>query len=451
MPHSERRQSVLEMDAEAPVPAQDNDVAGVPVASRYDKPAVARTLYISYDGILEPLGESQVVAYVERLARHGPMTLISFEKRRDSDDQRRMHAMRMRLAQQGIGWAPRRYHKRPSVLSTAYDVLAGVLTGVRLARANRCNIVHARGYVPSLIALAVKRATGARFLFDMRGFWADEKVDAGHWSEGSLLYRMTKAWERRFFESADGIVSLTEAGVAAFAGLKYRIRPGIPIMVIPTCTDLERFSPGSKDHGLASSLGLAGHVVVGCTGTMSNWYLRDAMLAGLAHIARRLDRVKILMVTREDHERLRADAHRAGVRPHQLVLMEAPFQAMPTYMRLMDVGLFFIKSSFSKKGSSATKLGEFLASGVPVIINDGVGDSGWIVRQHRVGVVLDGVAPSDFNAAAEEVRRLLADPLVASRCRQTAERYFDLGEGVAKYRDLYDGLVVGAAMSLRAG
>ena len=38
-----------------------------------------RTLYISYDGVLEPLGESQVVTYLERLSARYDITLVSFE------------------------------------------------------------------------------------------------------------------------------------------------------------------------------------------------------------------------------------------------------------------------------------------------------------------------------------------------------------------------------------
>ena len=40
-------------------------------------------LYISYDGILEPLGQSQVLRYLERLASARKIVLISFEKPED--------------------------------------------------------------------------------------------------------------------------------------------------------------------------------------------------------------------------------------------------------------------------------------------------------------------------------------------------------------------------------
>src|SRR5258708_12574200 len=147
-------------------------------------PPFRRVLYISYDGVLEPLGESQVVAYLERLTDRADISLISFEKPADLADATRAAAMGARLAQAGIRWMPRHYHKRPPVLSTAFDIVGGCRAARRWAREGSgggAAIVHGRGYVPALMALHVKRACGARFIFDMRGFWVDEKVEAGHW------------------------------------------------------------------------------------------------------------------------------------------------------------------------------------------------------------------------------------------------------------------------------
>jgi hypothetical protein len=79
-------------------------------------------LYVSYDGMLEPLGQSQVVAYLEKLAPGRRIHLISFEKPRDWRDEARRQAMRERLGKAGIDWHPLRYHKSPSMPATAYDI-----------------------------------------------------------------------------------------------------------------------------------------------------------------------------------------------------------------------------------------------------------------------------------------------------------------------------------------
>lgn len=397
-------------------------------------------LFISYDGVLEPLGESQVLAYLEGLARGYDITLVSFEKPRDLSDRRRAYQLHRRLAQARIRWVPLRYHKRPAVVSTVFDALLGILVASWLVVRYRIRIAHARGYVPSLITVVLQRLFGVRFLFDMRGFWPDEKVDAGHWASDSALFRITKRLERRFFESADAIVSLTAAGVEAAQGLGYAIRPTCPVEVIPTCTDLSRFRPGAKDSGLAGRLGVNDGVVVGCVGTISNWYLRRQMLDYLGYLMGHFDKLIALIVTHEDHDFLRRDALAAGVPPDRLRLAQASFSEMPEHVRLMDLGLFFIRPVFSKKGSAATKLGEFLATGVPVIINDGVGDSGSIVRESGVGVVLADTERTCFEKSLGSVRALLDDPGVSQRCRQTAERWFDLRAGVAKYAALYERL-----------
>lgn len=403
-----------------------------------------RVLYISYDGVLEPLGESQVVAYLERLVERADITLLSFEKPADLEDERRVTAMRSRLDRARITWISRSYTRRPPVLSTAFDVLRGCLVARRWGRQSP-GIVHARGYVPALIALHLKRTRGARFVFDMRGFWVDEKVEAGHWAAGGILYRVGKWCERKFFAEADAIVSLTEAGVREFPRLG-RVRAGVPVVVIPTCAALDRFRPSlpadrDEDGRRRRALGVEGALVVGCVGTLSNWYLREETLSYLAWLSRRFERMKALIVTREDHDRLRADALRAGLPADRLVLTRAPFEEMPALMRLMDLGVFFIRVCFSKRASAATKLAEFLGCGVPVVINDGIGDSGEVVRASRAGVVLPDASPSVFDLTEPALRALLADEGTASRCRAAAVREFSLMEGAVRYAQLYDTLL----------
>lgn len=386
-----------------------------------------RVLYVSYDGALEPLGQSQVVAYLERLTSVADITLLSYEKPADLADRDRVDAMASRLGAARITWLPRRYHRQPPVLSTLFDVLIGC----RVARRVRADIVHARGYVPALIGLSVQRAGVARLLFDMRGFWVDEKVEAGHWRRGGLLHRIGKWWERRFLARADAIVSLTEAGIRELPALG-ATRPGIPIVVIPTCADLDRFVPHADR--------VSREPVIGYVGTLSNWYLRDETLAYLAWTCRHIPRATVLMVTREDHAQLRADARRAGIPEGRLTLTTASFDEMPQIMQTMDVGVFFIRRCFSKRASAATKLAEFLACSVPVIINDGIGDSGAIVRGNDVGVVLDDASPATFEATAVDFDRVLSDVTIRARCRQTAERLFSLADGVARYASLYEQL-----------
>ena len=404
-------------------------------------PFGVRVIYISYDGVLEPLGESQVVSYIERLADEHSITLLSFEKPADLADVARLALMTRRLDGKKIDWIRLRYHKRPPVLSTAYDIWRGMARARKAARMSDFQVIHARSYVAALIGLAARRASGASFLFDMRGFWVDEKVEAGHWRANGWLYRIAKWWERRFFKSADAIVSLTAEGVRAFPQMGVKPRPNTRIEVIPTCVDLKRFGPGSKDPQLVALLGLADATVIGCVGTMGNWYMREEMLHYLAHLTRSLKGVRILIVTRDDQVELKRDAQAAGIPAGRLAITKAPFTDMPRYMRLFDAGVFFIKPTLSKRGSAATKLAEFLATGVPVVINAGVGDSGAIVSEGEVGVVLDTLDAASFEGSVALLEAALADPGMRDRCRALAARLFDVDRAAERYGQIYRQLV----------
>lgn len=412
-------------------------VVTAPEVARSERPAV---LWISYDGVLEPLGESQVVSYAEQLAGGATVAILSFEKPDDLLDSRRVEAKRARLQAAGISWFPLPYHYTPRLVAKPVDFVLGWRTAQRWMRRMRHQprIIHARGYPPALIALGFKRLGRACFLFDMRGHWVDWKVDIGHWKRRGVLHRLGKHFERRFLAGADAIVVLSRPAFNDLATLG-SISPTAHVQVIPTCVDLERFRPIGDACDRRRAAGLDG-VVVGCVGTLSHSYQRDETLSYLALLARRLPRMTALIVTREDHESLRDAALRAGIPPGQVVLRRASFEEMPALIALMDVGVFFVKPRFSMRAAAPTKLGEFLACGVPVVIAGPIGDAGEIVRRGRVGLVLDGAHEEEHERSVAALRDLLADDDTPNRCRWVAAAEFSIDRAVAAYDNLYQRL-----------
>lgn len=351
-----------------------------------------------------------MLAYLSRLSAEFDITLISFEKAPPSQ------ALRDEVAGAGIDWRPLRYHRRPPVLSTAFDVLAGRRALRRAARERgRPAIVHVRSYVPALMALQAQRATGGRLLFDIRGFWADERVEGGLWPAGGRLYRIAKRYERRFFAAADAVVTLTHASVP-------QIRSWLggrdtPVEVIPTCVEPERFArrPPRPDGP---------HAV--WSGSIGTWYrfdlcpwVADALGLPLTVITRQTELAAQLL------DGYPADV--SSVNPEEV----------PDQLFCGDVGLCLIVSSFSKTASAPTRFAEYLACGMPVLVSPGVGDLEAIVERERVGVVLRGEGDEARSQAAAAVRALIEDPGLPERSRALARSRFDVRAGSAAYAALY--------------
>jgi glycosyltransferase involved in cell wall biosynthesis len=377
------------------------------VSSREDLPII----YVSYDGAAEPLGQSQIVAYLERLAADCEIQLISFEKPRDDRD-----FVRARLAESGVGWHPLDYHRTPPVAGTALDVRRGKRLIRKLAaRIDGPLILHARSYVPALMALRAGLGKRVRFLFDIRGFWADERIEGGIWRRRGVLYRLAKRYERRFFAEADAVITLTHASVGQIRD--WMGENEAPVEVIPTCVEIDRFR-GSKPAGRATKAVWAG--------TVGGWY---DFPTGVA-LARQLA-LPLTVLTRQVEEARRSlDGLPADVR-------SVAADRVPDELGPGDVGLCTVRPSFSKLASAPTRVAEYLAAGMPLAVRAGVGDLDELVAREGVGVSLAATDSNSIEAAAEALRSIVADPATPSRCREVARRRFSLDVGVDSLLRLY--------------
>jgi glycosyltransferase involved in cell wall biosynthesis len=377
-------------------------------------------LFISYTGLLEPLGASQVVPYVRGLSQKGhSMRILSFEKARRGDGE--LERTRGALREDGIEWRWLPYHKRPPVLSTMRDVVAGflaaraVLEGVRL--------VHARSHVPALIAYALQKRYGVPFLFDHRGRMADEYADAGIWPAGGVLYRATERWEQRFIRAAAGVVVLTQR-------LQEEIGTGPNrVTVIPCAVDLARFHPRADDVPAEFDLVYAG--------SWSGLYLSTEILRFHEAYRRLRPGARLLVLVPRPTE---AVAGAAGVE----VRVAAP-EEVPAFLRRARAGLSLRRPGRAQVAASPVKVSEYLASGLPVVTSAGVGDLDRLVPEDRVGVVLRGFSDDDLQAAARALIALQQEgDALASRCRRLAEDRYDLDQAIRAYDHVYNAILGGS-------
>ena len=411
----------------------ENCPAVVPGIVNFPPVRTLGVVYVSYDGMLEPLGQSQVLGYLEHLAKIRPIHLVSFEKKSDLLFKARFELIAARIAAAGIHWHPLRYHKRPSALATAYDIFLGTLLGCWLVLRYRLQIVHARSYVASVIGLGIKRVTGARLIFDMRGFWADERVEGGIWPSGGLLYRIAKWFEREFFLAADHVVSLTRAGaleIQQFAFLNGR-QP--PLSVIPTCADLEHFRPIPAFQRDSS----ASKFILGYVGSAGTWYMFDAVVECFRQLLLMRPEAELLIVNRGEHDYINAVLNDAQIPDGSFNILQAEYTDVPKYMVKMDAAVFFYRPHFSKLATSPTRLGELLGCGVPCLTNTGIGDTSEVLQASKVGVAVPSFDSATLQAGIRRLLELCGDPSVTERCRSTALLHFSLVDGVAAYNDIY--------------
>jgi glycosyltransferase involved in cell wall biosynthesis len=295
-------------------------------------------------------------------------------------------------------------------------------------------VFHARGTVAAAVAYGASRVGGARFLNDADGPLSEEYVDAGVWKQGSLPHRLTRWAETRFLRTADAVAVLTERRRDQVRGLTRGV-----VAVLPCAVDTAHFIRDRlAGRSIRDDLGLKGVVLV-YVGKAGGWYLTDAMLDFARVAAKVLGQVSLLVLTTEDPRHFDESARQRGL---FCVVRSATRDEMPRYLSAGDAGLSFVLPAPSKTACSPVKNGEYLACGLPIVTTAAIGDYTSLVARRRVGVVLESLEEAGYEKTAQALRDLLADPLLATRCREAACAEVGLNEIVIpRYLELYRGIL----------
>ena len=403
-------------------------------------------LYLSLTGALQPLGYSQVVRLLRSLS--GPArryVLVSMEREDDLSDTLRREALAAELEAARIRWVPRVYE------GPARNMVTLAATALREAQRADASLLHARSYLAAGAARWVKGVRGTPYLFDKRGYWIDEKREAGRWFTADWSYALGKRAERALFEGAEGLVSLTRLGVEDVRAGAFGAWPASrPAVVIPTCVDYEAFTL-EHDLGVVPEpirRELEDKLVLGYIGSVNASYEVEAMCQLFARVRRRRADAHLLALTGQP-EALAAALHASGVDVDaDVTLTRAPHADMPAWMTLVDWGLLLLATSFAKRASMPTKLAEFFAAGVrPVQYGCNEEVTRWVVRAGS-GLVLNGL---EANQLEEAARRIARSPTRASRepstwamlerARRLTREHFSLATGLTRYNDLLDALL----------
>lgn len=402
-----------------------------------------KSLYISYNGITEPIVRSQVLPYLQGLSKKGlKFYLLTFEKERLSKN--KIDDIKADLIKRfGKGHEPEwfflQYHKSPTIPATAFDVICGFFYSLYIILKNKIDIVHGRAIVAALSGYSAARVSGKKFIFDTRGVDSEEYVDAGLWKKGGFKHRLTAFFEDALIRSSDYVIVLTEK----FLGVLEKRHQGknIKFSVIPCAVDTDRFFIRENDGALfEEDPALKGKFIIVYTGSLGSWYMLDEMLDFFKIALQRIKNAHFLILTQSDKEYVRKSVKRKGLDESLVTIGSTTYDEMPRRLSSCDMGLFFIKPVFSKLSSSPVKFGEYLSCGLPVIINAGIGDTEGIIKDYKVGAVVDRFNEEDYRAALDAVTTMLKDGKAGlkERCRSCAEKEFALDKAVEDYYRIYE-------------
>jgi len=389
-----------------------------------------KTLYLSYTGLLEPLGRSQVLAYLSRLSSQYSITLITFEKEADLLDKNELDLLQQECIENDLNWKILKYHKNPLIISTLYDFFVLFIATCLECFKNNIKLIHSRSYITSTVAWLAGKITRTPFIFDMRALWLNELIDAGKLKYGSLPYQMLRFIEKKLLSNANAVVSLTEAAVPY---IKEK-NPQVDLRkftVIPTCVDLGRFQIDSDKSNEKVRIGTIGSV-------LSGWFLAKEFQIFIEEAYKYFPETIPTIITKDDARNVYKCFKSKNL---EWSIFSVEQIDISIQLNKFLFGVLFFTPGDSKIGSSPTRMAEFLACGVPVIGNRGVGDTDSIIEKYNIGVVVENDSNESLLIALKEMKELLSDPNLQSRCARVAYEVFSADKGAESYALIYSSVI----------
>jgi len=314
-------------------------------------------------------------------------------------------------------------------LTTIRLFLRGIIACAKIVKKKKISIIHGRSNLPAFIALFIKTFFNIKVLYDNRGLFSDE-INKKNWLRISI-----EIWiEKRLLKKSDSIVVVSNAFKKYLCDKYYDYNLHRKITVIENSFSEKRFIYSEqlrlkqrKDHHLKDKF------ILVYSGPSVYWQRFDLILKTFK-ILKELRKDAYFLIISYDPE-IEEIVLKAGIDRKDFSVYNLPASEVNKYLIMGDIGVIYRDNRIRSKVCAPIKLGEYLASGLPILAMNDIGDTEIILNKHKTGIIIEN--ETEIKDKLLEIINLIKDPEIRVRCRETAEESLSLKISSARYLNIY--------------
>lgn len=266
----------------------------------------------------------------------------------------------------------------------------------------------------------------------MKGAYPEEAVAHGVFSSSSVNFRIWKWIERRLIVDAKRVIVVSVPFYEHVRGLAVSKN----VSVIPCCVDLNRVKYDEEmRRTVRKRFGLEESFVLLYSGSLGPVYDSSLIAEYFAHFKSFIDTAFLLILTNRESSAV-AESHlrERGIATDDYLILNPQPDEIAHLTLIGSAGLLFLKPFDFNKIALSIKFGEYLASGLPVIVNSHAGGAADLVAKHRCGIVVNSVNCRDFG---QEEWLLQNYDRIKDRGFDLVEKHLSVQTCVRKYLSAY--------------
>ena len=378
-------------------------------------------LFVSDGSITNPIIQSQGLPLYNLLGKEGyKAVFVTFEEER--------------LWEKGIALGEKIKNEFPFVILHQIKIKRkkylpnwisyfyyGILEISKIAKSNNVQTIQARSLFPGILSLIMKVFGKFRIVYDNRGVFIEEEIFKGHWKRKSLRTSFFIRAEHLLILKAESIVVVSDK-FSAYLQQKHKIKEN-RITVIPNRTIVR----STEETAVIRN---SDPVNIIYSGSGAAWQQIEELKTVIIEAGKIFGRITINILS-YDIEMLKTILSNEINSESTINFMKADVSEVFSCLIKNNIGLLIREDNIINNVASPLKLAEYLAAGLPVLVSAGVGDTSEFIEKFKVGVVIRN---KNYSTAFIEMKELLKDPEVYSRCRETAVKYLDINLSFLQYK-----------------
>ncbi len=389
-----------------------------------------KIIYITYDGIFDFLGQSQVLKYLSKSKYSNKILLISFEKKNNLKNVYEYKKIKEIVDISGIDWNICTNSEKVWFISKIFDLFKIIVLIYNSNKKYNIKTVHCRSYLPTFAAYILKFFIKFNLIFDMRGFWVDERYEWSIWSKNKFFYKVLKFVEYKLIKCADKIIVLcNDAKIELIKNFNVTDKN---ITIIPTCADEKQFFT-SKEKYWGDTLNLC-HL-----GTIKTRYDIDFTLRLFNLLDKKIDS-KILFINKGEEDFIKSKCIEYKINRSKYEIRSFNHYEIQNIINKFDYNIFFPKKGYYTKGFFPTKIAESLLSGVPIITNFINKEIDNIFKLNKLGFQIYNLNEKNINELIINIKKYENKKFTYS-LREFAKNNFSLDHASKTYDNIYKSLL----------
>ena len=348
-----------------------------------------------YHSFGDPIFKGLMLRYLKSFQKNHQgycFHLITFEQRAYRLSSKEQREIKDELGNIDIKWSPLHYHTGGAfiIFKKVWDSLNA------LAQVTKCRVNYRTKYIIGFTALSGVISYVLSKLLFMRAIvlnmepHSEYMSDFGTWKKSDLKYKVLNYLETVTIRSSYRIACPTRNAIRDFQKLRKT-----KLDFVPTSIDHNDFDYLPEQRiSLRKKIGaLDNETVIVYMGKFGGIYFDAQSMASFANrLSKTIDNSFFVVVTTDDNGLIEESFLGAGV--SRFMINEAiPFDELSGFLSAADIGLLVLPEYPSQRYRCPIKTANYLACGLPILVNSIVGDEAEIVTKNEVGWVVDFQKP----------------------------------------------------------